>query len=77
MKKIIFLSLFLFTSLVLESSAQQARVLDLDNANAYSLIERFIQSGKFETLNPTKLPYKESEIYEELKKLEFDSLTAI
>lgn len=67
----------LFSIYCLQLNAQDARVLDLDNVNAYNIIERFVISGKFQKLNPTKLPYKESDIYKELKALNYDELTKI
>lgn len=57
--------------------SQSARILELDNSNAYQLVERFIESGKFTTLNPTKLPYTHSEVYFELESLNYDGLSEI
>tara|TARA_R110002126_G_scaffold19675_3_gene73832 strand:- start:5009 stop:6508 length:1500 start_codon:yes stop_codon:yes gene_type:complete len=57
--------------------SQNARILQLDNSNAYQLIERFIESGRFTNLNPTKLPYTHSEVYFELERLNYDALSEI
>jgi len=57
--------------------AQTARILELDNSKAYQLIERFVESGNFKGLNPTKLPYTHYEVYQELQKIEFLKLSKI
>ncbi len=57
--------------------AQGARILELDNEKAYRLIERFIETGKFSKLNSTKLPYRHSEVYTELQRLDIDNLSRI
>ena len=72
---IICLSISFFFNGILFS--QNARILQLDNSNAYQLIERFIESGRFTNLNPTKLPYTHSEVYFELERLNYDALSEI
>ena len=69
MIKRVVLVVIILLSVLRNGLSQQARILDLDNSNAYNLIERFIQSGKFQSINPTKLPYKEIEIFDELQKI--------
>ena len=58
-----------------QSSAQSARILELDNSKAYQLIERFVESGHFTNLNPTKLPYTHFEVYNELKSVNANDLS--
>lgn len=76
------LRLFLLVIIIIVFSSnatfsQDARILELDNSNAYQLVERFIENGRFTNLNPTKLPYRHSEIYSELESLNFGELSQI
>ncbi len=57
--------------------AQNARILDLDDFEAYTLIERLVQRGYLNELNPTRLPYYESEVYEALVDINESSLNRI
>ncbi len=77
MIKRVVLAVIVLLSMFGEAFPQKARILDLDNSNAYSLIERFIQLGKFKNINPTKLPYKEIEVYDELKNIDIESLSKV
>lgn len=57
--------------------SQSSRVLELDNYKAYQIIDRFVDIGRFNNLNPTKLPYTHFEVYNELQKLNYEDLSDI
>lgn len=69
--------LFLFSFLSSDLISQTSRILELENEKAYQLIERFVKKGRFNSINPTKLPYTHFDIYKELQKLDYDRLSNI
>jgi hypothetical protein len=76
MTKFIWVVLFSFLSSI-HLYSQNARILDLDNENAYRLIEKLKERGHLTELNPVKLPYTFQEVNSSLSGINLDDINSL